>query len=278
MRTHIEWNVLTHIDRARGPTSAATRSFISPAALLVKVIARISPGLHPAFGEQVGDAAGQHPRLARAGARDDQQRAALVHDSRALLRVEPVEQGRRIDRDPRRGAALGFCCLAGHREQGVGISSSSRPPAYVRPPSGLARRRSARLRAVSHRETRIPRQLRRASAADVRTMAADACSAATSFFTGTARCPSFTADHRQTADAPGPSPGRFSSPERGLGHPSKGNDPMTSARPPHRTNPRSMTPPRQYPCCAGRSTHWTRRSPDSSPNGPACRGASRPPA
>ena len=44
MRTHIEWNVDTHMARARGPTSAATRSFISPAALLVKVIARTSPG------------------------------------------------------------------------------------------------------------------------------------------------------------------------------------------------------------------------------------------
>ena len=47
MRTHIEWNVDTHIARARGPTREATRSFISPAALLVKVIARISPGCAP---------------------------------------------------------------------------------------------------------------------------------------------------------------------------------------------------------------------------------------
>ena len=47
IRTHIEWKVDTHIARARGPTSAATRSFISPAALLVKVIARISPGCTP---------------------------------------------------------------------------------------------------------------------------------------------------------------------------------------------------------------------------------------
>ena len=47
MRTHIEWNVLTHIARARAPTRAATRSFISPAALLVKVIARIWPGATP---------------------------------------------------------------------------------------------------------------------------------------------------------------------------------------------------------------------------------------
>jgi hypothetical protein len=44
MRTQAEWNVETHINRARPPTSAATRSFISPAALLVKVIAMIWPG------------------------------------------------------------------------------------------------------------------------------------------------------------------------------------------------------------------------------------------
>ena len=44
MRTQAEWKVMTHIDRARGPTRAATRAAISPAALLVKVMARISCG------------------------------------------------------------------------------------------------------------------------------------------------------------------------------------------------------------------------------------------
>ena len=44
MRTQAEWNVITHMDRARGPTRAATRAAISPAALLVKVMARISCG------------------------------------------------------------------------------------------------------------------------------------------------------------------------------------------------------------------------------------------
>ncbi len=47
MRTHIEWNVDTHIALARRPTSASTRSFISAAALLVKVIDMISPGCTP---------------------------------------------------------------------------------------------------------------------------------------------------------------------------------------------------------------------------------------
>ena len=70
---------------ARPPTSAATRSFISPAALLVKVIARICAGVHVARGEQVGDPVGQHPGLARTGAGDDQQRRALVDDGGPLL-------------------------------------------------------------------------------------------------------------------------------------------------------------------------------------------------
>ena len=44
MRTQAEWNVETHMILARLPTSSSTRSFISAAALLVKVIARIEPG------------------------------------------------------------------------------------------------------------------------------------------------------------------------------------------------------------------------------------------
>jgi len=44
MRTQAEWNVETHMMRARPPTSSSTRSFISAAALLVKVIARMLPG------------------------------------------------------------------------------------------------------------------------------------------------------------------------------------------------------------------------------------------
>ena len=47
MRTQIEWKVATHIRSACGPTSAATRSRISAAALLVNVMARICPGCAP---------------------------------------------------------------------------------------------------------------------------------------------------------------------------------------------------------------------------------------
>src|SRR5436190_8625529 len=44
MRAQAEWNVDTHIRWATGPTSVPTRSFISPAALLVNVIARSANG------------------------------------------------------------------------------------------------------------------------------------------------------------------------------------------------------------------------------------------
>ncbi len=96
MRTHAEWNVVTHIALARGPTRAATRSFISPAALLVNVIARIWPGCTLRAAEQVGDAVGQDPGLARAGAGDDEQRRSFVYDGGPLLGVEPFEQRARV--------------------------------------------------------------------------------------------------------------------------------------------------------------------------------------
>ena len=44
MRTQAEWKVITHMALARGPIRSATRSFISPAALLVNVIASTWPG------------------------------------------------------------------------------------------------------------------------------------------------------------------------------------------------------------------------------------------
>ena len=47
IRTQIEWNVATHIRSACGPTSVATLSRISAAALLVNVMARICPGCAP---------------------------------------------------------------------------------------------------------------------------------------------------------------------------------------------------------------------------------------
>ena len=48
---------------------------------------------HVAGGEQIRDPVRQHPGLSRPGARHDEQRAALVHDGRALLWIESVEEG-----------------------------------------------------------------------------------------------------------------------------------------------------------------------------------------
>src|SRR5690348_5922530 len=47
MRPHAAWNVITQLARAGGPTRSTSRSRISPAALFVNVIARISGGFTP---------------------------------------------------------------------------------------------------------------------------------------------------------------------------------------------------------------------------------------
>ena len=93
MRRQAEWKVDTHIFSAGGPTSSATRRRISSAALLVKVMARMPQGGGVAGRQQVGDAPGQHPGLARAGAGHDQQRAAPVLDRRPLGQGQVVDQG-----------------------------------------------------------------------------------------------------------------------------------------------------------------------------------------
>ena len=54
--------------------AAATRSFISPAALFVNVIARISNGDTPSSRDQVREPVREHPGLARPGAGDDEHR------------------------------------------------------------------------------------------------------------------------------------------------------------------------------------------------------------
>ena len=93
IRAQAAWKVITHIARTRRPTSSSARSRISPAALLVNVIARISFGLARVGGDQVGDPVGQHAGLARPGAGQDQQRPVAVGDGLALGLVEPGEQG-----------------------------------------------------------------------------------------------------------------------------------------------------------------------------------------
>ncbi len=146
--------MVTHIARTERPTSAPTRSRISLAALLVKVIARISPGRAAPGRQQIGDAVGQHPGLARARAGEDQQRALAVEHRLALRLVEPGEQalgavGAGFDRGgaARLGPSGGLgLALQRHRpsiarerggeaatESGAGFGASSTPSAV--PPS-----------------------------------------------------------------------------------------------------------------------------------------------
>ena len=82
-----------HPHRPAPPARPArpTRWRISSAALLVNVMARIAPAAH-ALVDQVGDAVGEHPGLAGAGAGDHEQRSALVDDGVELVRVEPRER------------------------------------------------------------------------------------------------------------------------------------------------------------------------------------------
>ncbi len=61
-------------------------------------------GLDVPMSEQVGDPVGQHPGLARAGPGHDQHWRSGVLDRGPLLRVEPVQQRRRIHGQPDRPA------------------------------------------------------------------------------------------------------------------------------------------------------------------------------
>ena len=86
------WKVLTHMVRATGPTRPPIRSFISPAALLVKVMATTSCGCAVVHLDEVGHPVREHARLARARAGEDEQRALEVRDGLALRFVEPGQQ------------------------------------------------------------------------------------------------------------------------------------------------------------------------------------------
>ena len=76
--------------RARGPTSRAMRSRISPAALLVKVIARRRRG-DPALAHQPRHAVRQDAGLSAARAGQHQQRAVAVENRLALGGIEAGE-------------------------------------------------------------------------------------------------------------------------------------------------------------------------------------------
>ena len=107
----MEWKVPSHgMPSTTWPTISPTRPFISRAALLVKVTARISLGRARPVAKDVGDAHGEHARLAGAGAGQHQHRAVERLDRQPLLGIEPGEIGRAAARRrarPRRNAAGG---------------------------------------------------------------------------------------------------------------------------------------------------------------------------
>ena len=107
MRTHALWKVMTHMALARGPTSARHALAHLGGGLVGEGDRQHLARLHPARGEQVGDALGQHAGLARPGAGDDEQRAALVQHGLALLGVQAREQLLGVGARPAGGPAVG---------------------------------------------------------------------------------------------------------------------------------------------------------------------------
>src|SRR3954471_19712576 len=138
IRTHIEWNVETHIDRARGPTSAATRSFISPAALLVKVVARIGPAVTPRSAYRKGT------RWVRARFLPEPAPATMSNgppEWTTAARCWGFKPSRSVagstaSRTPGRRFSPGSSGRANRASAGWFISA----PAYLRPPTPAGRR------------------------------------------------------------------------------------------------------------------------------------------
>ena len=132
IRTQAEWNVETHIDRARGPTASSTRSRISAAALLVNVMARISPGRASPVASRWAIRRVRTRVLPGAGAGHDEQRTAAVLDGGALGRVEPGDEfGDR--RRPRVLAALPGVCRTGGCAPPGSLPRHRSSPALRRP-------------------------------------------------------------------------------------------------------------------------------------------------
>ena len=91
-RAQSEWKVDTHIRLQSEPSSASTR-----AAHLFGGLVRESDGQHFMRGgvpvaDEVGDAACDDARLARAGAGEDEQRSVDVKDRFALFGVERIQE------------------------------------------------------------------------------------------------------------------------------------------------------------------------------------------
>ena len=101
MREHAAWNVDTHMRRATGPTRSATRSCISPAALFVNVIARISNGETSSSLTRYASRCVSTRVLPEPAPAIDEHRARRQRDRLVLGRVQPRE----VERPARRTGA-----------------------------------------------------------------------------------------------------------------------------------------------------------------------------
>ena len=88
MRTHAEWNVDTHIFLATGPDQRLDALAHLVGGLVGERDGEDAERADALLLDEVGDAMGEHPGLARAGAGDDQQRSLGVHDRVELVGVE----------------------------------------------------------------------------------------------------------------------------------------------------------------------------------------------
>ena len=92
MRTQAAWKVDTHIFSATGPTSDADAVLHLVGGLVGERDGEDLERADAVLADEVGDAVGEHPRLARTGPGDDEQRAVHVGDGIALDGVQALEE------------------------------------------------------------------------------------------------------------------------------------------------------------------------------------------
>ena len=130
MRTQAEWNVLTHIFRATGPDQRRDPLAHLVGRLVGEGDGQDAHGVDAVLADQVGDAVGQDPGLARAGPGHDQQRTVGVDDGVELVGVEPVDQGDgRVDASFSDGTTVMVVPSYG---RGVALPGSDAQPALTK--------------------------------------------------------------------------------------------------------------------------------------------------
>ena len=92
MRTQAAWNVDTHMRSATGADEADQALAHLVGGLVGEGDGEDLPRGGVAGGDEMGDAVGEHPRLARPRPRHHQQRGAPVDDGAALGAVQALEQ------------------------------------------------------------------------------------------------------------------------------------------------------------------------------------------